>query len=136
MLTHIYGIKMVLISTSFLMVRQPPRNDCFQALCPQWESQLPPASLGGSPRSESVSNSSSFQVTASALGFGMYEVLCAPFKCWVSVSYSPLALLYTSPTGLENQMFEGLIFLVQDPWAGEPDEWLRPLTPLREPLQL
>lgn len=32
-------------------------------------------------------------------------------------------------------MLWGLIFLVQDPWAGEPDVGLRTLTPVGEPLQ-
>lgn len=35
------------------------------------------------------------------------------------VSYSPLALLKISPSGFQSQMFWGLIFPVQDPWAAE-----------------
>ena len=42
-----------------------------------------------------------------------------------SVSYSSLALLDISPAGFQSQMFWGLIFLMQEPWAGEPDVGLR-----------
>ena len=100
------------------------------------ESQLPPASLGGSPRSASGFHPSSFQITASALGLGMCEILHVPFKTRVSVSYSPLAVLYASPTGLENQTFSGLIFLMQNRQAGEPNVGLGLLTPWGGPLQL
>ena len=46
-----------------------------------------------------------------------------------SVSHSPLALLKIIPTDLQSQMFWGLVFLVQEPWAGESNVGLRPLTP-------
>ena len=45
-----------------------------------------------------------------------------------------MGLQKLSPTGLQSQMLWGLIFLVQDPWAGEPDMRLRTLTPMGEPL--
>ena len=64
------------------------------------------------------------------------EILCAPFNGGVSVSYGPLGLLYVSPTDLQSQMLWGLIFPVQDPWAGEPDMVLGLLVPWGEPLQL
>ena len=38
------------------MVEWAHKNGCHQPLCPQRESQLPPASLGGSPRSATGSN--------------------------------------------------------------------------------
>ena len=81
---------------------------------------MPPASVGGSPRSASGSLPSFFQITASALVLGSCEILCTPFKSGVSVSYRPLAVLYASPTSLQSQMFWRFIFLVQEPWAGEP----------------
>ena len=62
--------------------------------------------------------------------------LCAPFKSRVLFSYSPLALPYASPAGLQSLAFRGLITPVQDPQAGEPNAGLRPLTPWGEPLQL
>ena len=82
-----------------------------------------------------MSDPGSYQITASALGSKACEILCAPFKSGISISYSLLALLNVSPTDLQSQMFWGLVFLVQDSWAGEPDMGLRPLTPLGEPLQ-
>ena len=69
------------------------------------------------------------------------KISCAPFKSEVSISSSPLkvspppALLKVSPAGLQSQMLWGLIFPVQDPWAGKCNTGLRPLTPLEEPLQ-
>lgn len=36
----------------------------------------------------------------------------------------------------KSQMFLGLIFLVQDTWAGESNVGLTPLAPWVEPLQL
>ena len=66
---------------------------------------MPPASIGGSPRSTNGCDPGSFQSTASALGFGPCEILFLSFTSGVSVSYSPPALLYTSPTGLQNQTF-------------------------------
>ena len=59
---------------------------CHQLLSVQGESQLPPASPGGSPRSLNGSDPDTFQTAASALGLGASEVLCAPFKSGVFVS--------------------------------------------------
>ena len=53
-----------------------------------------------------------------------------------SISRSFLGLLKVSPTVLQSQMFWGLVFLMQDPRAGEPNVELRPLAPLGERLQL
>ena len=47
---------------------------------PQGELHLPTASLRGSPRSAGGSHPGSFQITASALGLRVCEILCAPFK--------------------------------------------------------
>ena len=78
---------------------------------------MPPASLKDS-RSAGRSGPGSFQITASALCPGAYEILCAPFKCGVSISPNPLGLLKVISTGLQSQTFWGLIFPVQDPQAG------------------
>ena len=58
---------MVLASTNVHVVEQAPQNGCHQCLCPQSELQLPPASLGDSPRLAGGSDPASFQITASAL---------------------------------------------------------------------
>ena len=52
-----------------------------------------------------------------------------PVKSEVSVSLSPVKLWQLSSAGLQSQMLWGLIFLVLDPWAREPDRGLRVLSP-------
>ena len=66
----------------------------------------------------------------------MCEILQAPFKSGVSISYSPPALPHTSPAGFQNLMFWGLVFPVQDPQAGELHVGPRPLIPLGRLLQM
>ena len=66
----------------------------------------------------------------------MCDILCSSFKSGVSVSYSPLALSYTSLAGLQSQTFWGLAFPVENPQAWEPDVRFRSLAPWGEPLQL
>lgn len=46
--------------------------------------------------------------------------LCTP-KSGVSLSYSPLALVNVSPTGLQSQMLWRFVFQVQDPRVAKPD---------------
>ena len=96
--------------------------------------RLPPTSLRGSPRPAGRSGPGSYQITAFALGI-VYEILFAPFKSDTSISPRPVGLPKLSPTGLQSQMLWGIIFLVQDPQAGEPNVGLRTLTPLGEPLR-
>ena len=76
-----------------MTVEPSSTNGGCQHLCPQ----LPPASTGGSPRSSSGSDTGSFQTTASRLGLGVCEILCALFKSVFSVSSSLLALPNISP---------------------------------------
>lgn len=71
------------------MVEWVPQNGYCRCLCPQDESQLSSSSLGGSPGSARESDSSFFQITASALSPGVYEILCAPFNSGISISHSP-----------------------------------------------
>ena len=52
-----------------------------------------------------------------------------PVKSEVSVSLSPVRLWQLSSAGPQSQMLWGLIFLVLDPWAREPDVGLRTLSP-------
>ena len=74
----------------------------------QGESLMLPTSPEGSPRSASGSDPGSFQITASVLGLRVCEILCVPCKNGISVSYSPLAILKTSPIGVQIQVFWGL----------------------------
>lgn len=117
-------------ATGVLVLAYAPQKGFLQYLCPQCELQLSPASLGGSLRSAYVSDPASFQITTSALCLRTCGILGMPFKSVVSIFYSPLTLLKLSPTGLQSQIFWlGFIFPVQDPWFGEPEVGLRPLTP-------
>ena len=61
----------------------------------------------------------SFQITASALGLGAWKILWVPFKKGIAISHNPLSLPKVSLTGLQSQMFWGLIFLAQDACAQE-----------------
>lgn len=120
---------MCLASTSVLVTEQTPPNCCRHCLCFQEESQLPLASSECSPTSPSVSDLVSFQITASALGLGVCEILHEPFKRGVSVFYYPPAFLYTSPAHLQLQMFWGLLGAEPHVAPGKPAMGLRPLTP-------
>ena len=111
---------MALVSTSVFIMVWAPKTVCCPCLCPLSESQLHPASQGGSPKSASGYDPCSFHITASVQGPIVCEILCVLFMGGVFISHSPLALLKVSPTGLQRQIFWGLIFLVQDPWVGCP----------------
>ena len=67
--------------------------------------QLLPATLGGSLISACESDPGSFQITASVLGLRVCEILYVPFERGIFASYSPPALPYASPAGLQSQMF-------------------------------
>lgn len=95
-----------------------PQNGCCWRLCPQDELRLSPASLGDSPRSAGRSASGYCQMAASALILEQVRFLCAPFQSGDSISHSSLGLPKVSPTGLQRQMFWGLIFLAQDRCLG------------------
>ena len=93
---------MVLVSISVLPVEQAPPDFCCQCLCPQGKFQLLPNSLGGFLISASESDLGFFQITASVLGLRVCEILCAPFKSGIFVSYSP-PTLFANPAGLQSQ---------------------------------
>ena len=65
---------------------------------------------------QQVSLTEIIQINASALGLGACTILCTPSKIRVSVACSPEALLNTSPTGFQSQIFWGLL-LGQDFWS-------------------
>ena len=102
---------------------------------PQGEPWPHPASPGHPPRLAGRSGLGSCEVTAFALGPGTCKTLCASSKNGVSASPSPVELLQSSPAGLQSQMLWGLLPLMPDPQAGEPDMGLRTLTPVGELLQ-
>ena len=88
-------------------------------------SWLPPASPGGSPRSASGSDPGFLQIPASVLGLRVCEILHEFFKGIVCLSYTPLALPYTSSIGLQSQTFWLLVFTVQEPDVGSDSLLLR-----------
>ena len=109
---------MVPTSISGLAVEHTPSNGCFPSLHSQGEPHclLP---FHEALQDQQVSLTEVTQVNASALGLGACMILCTPSKIRVSVALlntSPGALLNTSPTGFQSQMFWGLI-LVQDFWS-------------------
>lgn len=86
-------------------VSVPRRSpSCFP---PLWQSLL----------EQQVGLTQTLQTTASALGLGVCESLCVPFKSGVAVSCSPPGL----PAGCQRQIFWELIFLLQVFWAGKPN---------------
>ena len=108
------------MSTSVLVVGCTPQNGCCQCLCLQGKFQLHSGSAGGSPRSASVFDPDSFQITASALSF-QASLLCVPFKSGISVSHSPLGLPKASSFSLQSQTFLGLVFSTSSaPRLGSP----------------
>ena len=112
--------KMVLTNTSVHLVEGVLKNGCHQCLWPQGEPQLPPASLGGSPRSVGKSDPGSFWITACALGLRACEILCASFKSGVSISHSPLALLKVRPAAFKAKCSGGLSCWCRTPGLGSP----------------
>ena len=124
---------MVPSSAGVSMVEQDHKTSCHQLLSPQGESQLPPASPGGSPGLASGADPGAFQTAPSALALRVCEILCAPFKSRVSASYSSLGLPNVSSAGFQSQVFWSL-----NSWyrLGKPSVGLRSLTPQGRPLQL
>lgn len=51
---------------------------------------------------------------------------CVSSRSGAAVSPSPVAVLHSSPTGLQSQVLWGLFLLMPDPQAGEPDVGLSP----------
>mgnify|MGYP007134227507 CR=1 FL=1 len=75
-----------------MVLADDPHNGCHQHLCPQGASQRPPASLIGSPKPASGSDTGACQTSASLLELGPCELLPVPFKDVVFVSCNPLSL--------------------------------------------
>ena len=70
----------------------------------------------------------------------LWDLECVKFSVHplrqVFVSYSPLATPCTSPAGNQSHMFQGLVLLVKNYWAGKLNVGLRPLILWKDPLQL
>ena len=98
--------------------------------------RVPPAAPGDSPRSAGWSDPGTCQDYCFCSGSRSVRFCVHPFKSEDSISPSPLGLPKLSLAALQSQMLRGLVFLVQDPWAGEPNMGLRTLTTLGELLQL
>ena len=84
------GFQKALDSTTAHMVEQAAQNGCCQRLCPLGDLQLPPPSVGSSPRSAGGSDPGSLHITASSLGARICEILHTPFQ---SGSLFPTAFL-------------------------------------------
>ena len=109
---------MALASTSVHVVAGAPKNGCRQSLCPQGELKLTPASPGDSPRSAGRFDPGSYQITASALGPRVCEILCVAFRSGVSISPSPLGPPKVSPIGLKTKYSGGLSSRCRTPRLG------------------
>ena len=62
-------------------------------------------------------------------GPGWVRFLRPRFRSRFSVSYNLLSIQYASSTDFQSQTFWGLVFLFQDPQAGEPNVAFGPLAP-------
>ena len=94
---------------------------------PQRELQLPPASLGDSPRSAGGSDPGSLLPSAPVPTTD--KILCLSFQNGVSISHSLLSLLKISITDLQSQILWGLIFLAHNSGLQSPLWGTDPLVP-------
>ena len=68
----------------------------------------------------------SYEVSALLPWVPVHAHPCVSSRSGAAVSPSPVALLHSSPTGLQSQVLWGLFLLMPDPQAGEPDVGLSP----------
>ena len=87
--------------------------------------------LGDCPRPAGRSSSASYQITAFTLSPSACEILCTPFTSEMSLSLS-FGTPEIKPCWPSKLNAVGLIFLVQDPQAGELSVGLVTLTPVGE----
>ena len=62
------------------------------------------------------------------LGPGVRKILFVPFKSGVSVCPSPVKVLQSNPTNLQNQIPWGFLVPLPNPQSGKPDMGLRTFT--------
>lgn len=101
------------------------------------ESQLPPASLGGSPRSANGFDSHYLPISASLLRLSVCEILHRCFKSGVCFPQSSSSFI-GKPLWLSKLNILGPCFPNGGTlgWAGKPNQPSEPLLPWGEPLQL
>ena len=116
-------------STGVITVEWDPKNGYCQCLHPPSKSQLLSASLQGFPRSASGSDPGFFFKVLPLFWDSEHVRFCTHPVRVEFLIYSLPTLPNFSPAGLQSQTFWGLIFLVQDPWAGKPNVELRLLAP-------
>ena len=101
---------------------------------PHSEPQLTPAFPGGGLQDPQIGLAKILTEFLLCPGTWCTWKLCAPCDSGVYVSPSPMDLLHSNPTGLQCQVFWGLILPMLDPQPGEPDMGFGTLTHVREPL--
>ena len=128
---RLFGVGQVLVpkwqSPGQFTLMDAPQCTHHWCPCPHSEPHLPSTFTGDPLRPAGRSGPGSYEVTAFALGPGAHETLCAPSQSGVSVSPSPVELLHSSAAGLQSQMLWGLLLLMPNPQAEEPEEGLRTL---------
>ena len=108
------------------------QNFCCQCPCPHGEPQPPPTSAGDPPPPAGRCGSVSYGVTAPSPGPSALTTLCVPSKSGVSVFPSPVKVLQSNPTSLQNLILWEFLLPLLDPQVGKPDVGLRTFTPVGE----
>ena len=96
-------------------------NGYFQYSLFNWESQLPSAYPGGSPRWSDGSDPCLFQISACVLGLRVCDILYARLKSEDSVSYSLPAFPNRKLAGYQARFSEGLSSLCRPSFTQKPN---------------
>ena len=96
-----------------------PWHVCHQCLYPQGEPL--PTSPGDPLRSTVRPGPGSYEIIAFGLSPRAHEILCASLKTDVSISPSPVGLLQSSLTSLQNQLFWGQLLFLMPNYPGWGD---------------
>ena len=67
-----------------------------------------------------------------SLGPDVHTTLCVPSKSGVSVSPSPVEVLWSNPASLQSMILWEFFLLLPDPQVGKADMGLRTFTPVGE----
>ena len=127
--------KMGLASASVCIVKWDFKGDCCQFFCPKGEFQLTLASLDALPEQQMSLAKMPIKLLPLCWSLENVRFFSVPLKSGVFFLYFSDSLkcelcLFSKPYVLV------LIFLVRDPWTGQPTVELRPLTPWGRPLRL
>ena len=112
------------------MPRSTSQNFCCQCPFPHGEPQRHPASAGDPLTLAGRSGSVSFGVTVPSPCILTHTLFCVPSKSGVSVSPSPVEVLQSNPTSLQNLILWEFLLLLPDPQVEKPDMGLRTFTPV------